>query len=258
MWHILLESETDNAYLYNLSAFEVNLQGNSKVVNYIKDVWLTPYKEMFISAWRDTYMHFGNVTTNRAESQHSKLKRYLGTSQSDLESAVSFIHQLIQGQLTSIKVSLEKSKNIVQHRFKTEQFRELWGFISIDAFNLISLEFERSTVVGEDVYSCRCKLRTSNGLPCAHELAIYTNEGRPIPLGCIDEFWKKLDLLPCVSPRDGDINCSVDLQMFVEQFQHQSRPGKVSWLRKLREIINPSITALLQPVVKTNIRGRPS
>ncbi|XP_038702575.1 uncharacterized protein LOC119999129 [Tripterygium wilfordii] len=153
MWHTLLESETKNAYLYNLSALEVNLQKYLKVVNCIKDEWLTPYKEMFISAWRDTYMQFGNVTTNRVESQHSKLKRYLGTSQSDLELAVSSIHQLLQ---------------------------------------------------------------------------------------------------------DDDIDCSVELQIFIEQFKHQSRLDKVSLLRKLRELINPSITTLLQLVVKTNIHGRPS
>ncbi|XP_038715075.1 uncharacterized protein LOC120008774 [Tripterygium wilfordii] len=199
-------SETENAYVYNLSAHEKILQNYSKVMNYIKDVWLTPYKEMFIFAWIGTYMHFGNLTTNRAESQHSKLKRYLGTPQSDLESAVSSIHQLIHDQFTTIKASLEKSKKNVQHRFKTDLFLELWGFVSVDALNLIWLEFEWSKVIGEDIYSCGCKLRTSNGLPCAHELAIYTNEDRPIPLACIDKFWKKLDLLPSVSPINDDID----------------------------------------------------
>ncbi|XP_038695464.1 uncharacterized protein LOC119992742 [Tripterygium wilfordii] len=224
MWHTLIESETKNAYMYNLFDLQIILQNYSKVLHYIKDVWLTPYKEMFISAWTDTYMHFDNLTTNRAKSQHSKLKRYLGTPQSNLESAMSSMHQLIQ----------------------------------VDALNLIWLEFEWSKVVGEDIYSCRYKLRTSNGLSCAQELAIYTNEDHPIPLSCIDKFWKKLDLLPSVSPVNDEINCSVELQMFTEQFKHQSRPSKVSLLTKLREIINPSITALLQPVVKTNIRGRPS
>ncbi|XP_038679431.1 uncharacterized protein LOC119980706 [Tripterygium wilfordii] len=153
--------------------------------------------------------HQQSCYSQLAENQHSKLKRHLGTSQSDVESTVSSIHQLLQ-------------------------------------------------VVGEDVYSCICKLCTSNELPCAHELAIDTNEGRPTPLACIDKFWKKLDLLPCVSPEDDDLNCSVELQMFTKQFKHQSRPGKVSLLRKLRELINPSITALLQPVVKTDICGHPS
>ncbi|XP_038711745.1 uncharacterized protein LOC120005936 [Tripterygium wilfordii] len=205
MWHILMESETDNAYVHNLSALEIILQNYSKVKNYIKDVWLMLYKEMFISAWTDTYMHFGNLTTNKAESQHSKLKLYLGTPQSDLESAVSSIHQLIQV-----------------------------------------------------IYSCGCKLRMSNRLPCAHELAIYTNEDCPIPIACIDKFWKKLDLLPSVSPVNDDIDCSVEQQMFAEQFKRQSKPDKVSLLRKLREIINPSITSLFEPVVKTNISGCPS
>ncbi|XP_038693779.1 uncharacterized protein LOC119991505 [Tripterygium wilfordii] len=171
IWHTLLESENENAYVYNLYNHEIILQSYSTIMNYLKD------------------------------------------------------------------------------------FQELRGFVSIDALNLIWVEFERSKVLGEDIYSCGCKLRTSYGLPCAHKLAMYMNEGHPIPLACIDKFWKKLDLLSCVSLEDDDIDCNVKLQMFQEQFKHKSRPGKVSLLRKLREIINPSITTLLDPVVKTNTYG---
>ncbi|XP_038704722.1 PKS-NRPS hybrid synthetase CHGG_01239-like [Tripterygium wilfordii] len=187
-WNTLVESENEIAYVYNLSHLEVILQNYAVVFSYIKDVWLTPYKEMFVSAWTNTYLHFGNLTTNRVESQHAKLKKYLGSSQLDVESVVSLIHQLVQAQFTSIKASLEKSRHIVQHRFNTVQFRELRGFVSIDALDLIFQESDQSKFIGEDSYACGCKLRTIYGLPCAHELSIYINDGQPIPLASIDAF----------------------------------------------------------------------
>ncbi|XP_038717233.1 uncharacterized protein LOC120010514 [Tripterygium wilfordii] len=257
-WNMLVESENEIAYVYNLAHLEVILQNYAFVVNYIKDVWLTPYKEMFVSAWTNTYLHFGNLTTNRVESQHSKLKKYLGSSQSDVKSIVSCIHQLVQAQATSIKASLEKSRHLVEHRFNTDQFRELRGFVSIDALNLIFNESEQSKVVREDSYACGCKLRTIYGLPCEHELSIYVNDSQPIPLASIDAFWKKLDLSPCVSLRDDDIDCTVELQMFAEQFKRHSQPRKFSLLRKIREIIKPSTTIVQDPIVLKSTRGRPS
>ncbi|XP_038719826.1 PKS-NRPS hybrid synthetase CHGG_01239-like [Tripterygium wilfordii] len=188
-WNTLVESKNEIAYVYNLSHLE----------------------EMFVSAWTNTYLHFRNLTTNRVESQHAKLKKYLGSSQSDIEFVVSLIHQLVQAQFTSIKASLEKSRHIVQHWFNTVQFRELRGFVSIDALDLIFQESDQSKFVGEDSYACGCKLRTIYRLPCAHELSIYINDSQPIPLASINAFWKKLDLSPCASLRDDDIDCTIEL-----------------------------------------------
>ena len=123
---------------------------------------------------------------------------------------------------------------------------------------MILNEFERSKDVGEVSYKCGCRLRTSYVLPCAHEQAIYLNNGHPIPIDSIDTFWRKLDLSPCVSLQDDDIDCDVELQVFTEQFKQQTRHGKFSLLRKLREIITPSTTSIRKPAVKTNTRGRPS
>ncbi|XP_038679422.1 uncharacterized protein LOC119980699 [Tripterygium wilfordii] len=176
-------------------------------------------QEMFVSAWNDKYLHFGNQTTNRVESQHAKLKRYLESSLSDLVTSLSFIHQVIQSQDIAIKARIERSKN-----------------------------------AGEVSYICGCQLRTSYGLPCAHEQAIYLNDGLPLPIDSINNFWRKLDLSPCVSLQDDDI----DLQVFTEQFKQQPRHDKFSLLKKLREIITPSTTLIREPVVKTNTCGCPS
>ncbi|XP_038693805.1 uncharacterized protein LOC119991532 [Tripterygium wilfordii] len=236
MWTKLLESETENAYVCNLADLE----------------------EMFVSAWTNKYLHFGNQTTNRVKSQHAKLKRYLESSQSDLVTSLSFIHHVIQSQDIAIKANIEQSKTIVQHRFNIPHFQELCGFVSIHALHLILKKFEQSKNAGEVSYKCGCQIRTSYGLPCAHEQAIYLNDGQPIPINSIDNFWRKLDLSPCVSLQDDDIDCVVDLQVFTKQFKQQTRHGKFNLLRKLREIITPSTTLIREPVVKTNTCGRPS
>uniref|UniRef100_A0A251TBQ8 Protein FAR1-RELATED SEQUENCE n=1 Tax=Helianthus annuus TaxID=4232 RepID=A0A251TBQ8_HELAN len=51
--------------------------GRSDVLDYLYDVWLKDYKEKFVSAWTNTVPNFGQHTTNRVESQHSKFKRYI-------------------------------------------------------------------------------------------------------------------------------------------------------------------------------------
>ncbi|XP_038702578.1 uncharacterized protein LOC119999133 [Tripterygium wilfordii] len=227
-------------------------------MKYLKDVWLTPYKELFVFAWTDRYLYFGNHTTNRVKSQHAKMKRYLCSSQSDLERSMSCIHHVILSQDIAIKASIERSQTIVQHQFNIQHLQDLCDFVSIEALNMMLMEFEWSKDVGHIAYKCECHLHKSYGLLCAHEQAMYVSKGHTVPLDAIDKFWRKLDLLQCQLLEEDDIDCSVDVQMFAEQFKQQIRHVKVSWLRKLREIFRPSTTSLREPAVKTNTRGRPS
>ena len=63
-------------------------------MDYLDRIWLTPHKEMFVSALPDQVLHFGNQTTNRVESQHSKLKNHLETTQADLKKILSHIQDV--------------------------------------------------------------------------------------------------------------------------------------------------------------------
>lgn len=216
MWTTVLESKNESTYVSNAERLEVVLQKFPTVLQYLKNVWLTPYKEMCVSAWTDKYLYFGNHTTNRVESQHAKLKRYLCSSQSDLERSIIWIHQLIQSQDTAIKASIERSRTIIPHRFNIYYFQDLRGLVSIEALDLIWIEFEQSKNVGEADYRCSCQIRRSYGLPCAHELVMYVSKGQTIPLDAIDRFWRKLDLFPCESLEEDDIDCNADVQMFTE------------------------------------------
>ncbi|MFQ6652920.1 hypothetical protein Gotur_024568 [Gossypium turneri] len=46
--------------------------------------------------------------------------------------------------------------------------------------------------------------------------------------------------------------------MFKENFTKQSKVGKKSLLRKLRDIFQPSKTLIKEPTIQKNMRGRPT
>ena len=213
---------------------------------------------MFISAWVDQFLNFGNHTTNRVESQHAKLKIYIESPKTELEIFLSHIHQVIQSQDTSIKASFEMSRNIRKRRLEKPHFQNLWGFVSFYALDMIFNEYERSFETSVFSEQCGCKLRTSHGLPCAHEQALYTCQGIPIPLDAIDVFWKKLDFSPSVSAQYDDIQCDDEAQMFREHFNKQSGSGRKSMLKELTDMLTPSKTLFREPSVHKTSRGRPS
>ncbi|GKA26051.1 FAR1-related sequence 5-like protein [Tanacetum coccineum] len=53
-------------------------------LSYVDEQRLNKYKEMFVSAWTDQSLNFGNHTSNRAESQHAKLKFHVSKEALDL------------------------------------------------------------------------------------------------------------------------------------------------------------------------------
>ncbi|TYH19848.1 hypothetical protein ES288_A05G384400v1 [Gossypium darwinii] len=92
---------------------------------YPDQVWLSKYKEMFVSVWIDRHLNFGERTMIRAESQQAKLKKYLCAKNSSLDKFVGCINQTVKSQLTSIYESFEKSRIVLKHRHNLPCFRLL-------------------------------------------------------------------------------------------------------------------------------------
>ena len=51
-------------------------------------------KELFVEAWTSQHKHFGVTVTSRIEGGHSCLKKFLGTSKSDLFGVIKVISML--------------------------------------------------------------------------------------------------------------------------------------------------------------------
>ncbi|KAJ0744143.1 putative OTU domain, FHY3/FAR1 family protein [Helianthus annuus] len=218
------------------------------VLDYLNSTWLNKYKEMFVSVWTNECLHFGNQTTNRAESQHAKLKKFLNSVNCTLDKIVRHIDEVVNSQYTIVKDSFEKSRTVLMHKHNLPMLKLLHGSVSHEALDIIIAErhLKRS--------HCRCQVRKCYGLPCACEISKYKKAGQSIPLDSVDEFWRKLEL-PVYCE---DITCDVELENFKQAFDNRSMPGKKSLLQKLKALTNPSIPFLEEPDVKKNTRGRPT
>ena len=156
----------------------------------------------------------------RAESSHAKLKRQLGSSQGSFVLCWNEIHALLELQHTDINASFQKSLIVVQHKLKHEDFKQLRGFISQTALELIFEQSNRANFVGIDVVACGCVIRHTHGLPCAHEIAEYKRDFRPIPLSSVDSHWRKLSIAPTYASNNHsfDVSCEAELELFKKRF----------------------------------------
>lgn len=200
----------------------------------------------------------------RAETTHAKLKRLLGVPQGDFETFWTKVHALLELQHIEIKASFERSLTIVQHNFKDPIFEDIRGSVSLNAMNIILGEFKRAESIGLDVSACGCVFRCTHGLPCAHEIARYKQENKPIPLFSVDPHWKKLDYVPITLDTTLELSFTAEIEMFVRRFKETDGPGKLYLLKKLRELTNPATTSnsaatlRVEHEVKTKTQGQPS
>ncbi|KAL7180713.1 hypothetical protein ACSBR1_039722 [Camellia fascicularis] len=193
--------------------------------------WLDTYKSKFVTTWTDTFMHFGNSTTNRVESSHAKLKRYLGSSQGNFEANWTRIHNLLD-------------------------FKELRGNVSITALEIILAESKQASSVGIDITACGCVVRRTHGLSCAHEIANYMRKNRSIPLTSVYSYWTKLDILSTPHTVSEEWTCTPELELFAKRFEEVDPDVKRLLLQKLRELAKPNCTFLIESKVKSNPRGQ--
>nr|GEW83862.1 hypothetical protein [Tanacetum cinerariifolium] len=101
--------------------------------------------------------------------------------------------------------------------------------------------------------------QTTNRVESQHaKLKLYLDSAQSDLLTAV--FWRKLNLSPCASLGDDDLGCQVKVEVenFNTEFKKQSRAGKKSLLRKMKEITTPSETSLNEPTTQKATGGRSS
>ncbi|XP_050386961.1 protein FAR1-RELATED SEQUENCE 11 isoform X1 [Argentina anserina] len=256
-WNVLVTSPTEKDFVQELAVLQSEFSNYTEVLNYVTNTWLNPFKERFVAAWTDMIMHFGNVASNRAESAHSKLKRQLGLSQGNFEGSFEKIHALLELQHTDIKASFENSLTVVQHSSWPSEFKHLRGVVSTFALDKVLSQFKLGTSMNNDDLNCGCVIRCTHGLPCAHELAKYTRDCRPIPLESVDPHWRKLHMSPTsdLSNETIDVDEFPELELLQYFFSKASADNRLMLRKRVRELV-PSLTTLVEPGVKSRTRGQ--
>ncbi|KAL5165381.1 hypothetical protein HKD37_18G050514 [Glycine soja] len=237
-----------------LKKFEVACTPWPIFVDYVKETWIIPHKEKFVSAWTNKVMHLGNTTTNRVESAHSSLKRLLQNSIGDLCSVWDAVNNMITLQHTQIKTSFETSTHVFGHVFQKTLYRRLLGMVSRYALNQIVVEFERVHYAGKNPSSCGCVVRTTLGLPCACELSKYV--GGCIPLDSIHMFWRRLSFLD-QGLSEPEVGIKDVMETIYQKFEELDVCGKFTLRSKLWEIAHPDQNSMCPPPAKVNTKGAP-
>lgn len=139
---------------------------------------------MFVSAWTDKNLNFNQRTTNRVESQHANLKKYLKNANTSLDRVVDFVEEVVESQYVEIRLtfgtSLTKIMNphrLVRNCNGREIFAELYRKVSLKALDLMEKEVDRIRTLRKNNETCTCQLYTSCGLPCACRLERMICEG---------------------------------------------------------------------------------
>ncbi|KAH1203736.1 PKS-NRPS hybrid synthetase [Glycine max] len=206
-----------------LKKFEIACAPWPMFVDYVKETWIIPHKEKFVSAWTNKVMHLGNTTTNRVESALSSLKRLLQNSIGDLGSVWDAMNNMIALQHTEIKASFETSTHVVGHVFQKTLYRRLLGMVSRYALNQIAAELERVDYAGKNPSSCGCVVRTT------------------LDLGLSE---------PEVGIKDV-------METIYQKFEELDVCGKFTLRTKLWEIAYPNQNSMCPPPAKVNTKGAP-
>ncbi|OVA14298.1 hypothetical protein BVC80_9021g23 [Macleaya cordata] len=237
-WESLWKAKTKDEYMNAFADFLMAWVARYPAcIAYLRDTWLV-HKEQFVLAWTQKIKHFGNTTIDRVESEHGQLKKHLGSSLGNFIVCWEAMHNMINNQIVQIKASFEKSLTMVKHEHHAPAFDELRNHVSHHALELIQLELNRLEDVDIDVTSCMCMLRSTHGLPCAHELIQYANEGRPIRLSAIDPQWKQLSVVPLVEKRI-DFDFLPEVQLLRQRWIEAPEPERCSLVQKIKEIAMP-------------------
>ncbi|XP_035845780.1 protein FAR1-RELATED SEQUENCE 5-like [Helianthus annuus] len=227
------------------------------VFNYMYDNWLKDYKEMFVFAWTDKRRNFGNRTTNRVESQHTNLKRYV-LDRSSLDRVVGCVREIVETQFSEIRKTFRESIEKRMNHHKHPLYQHLLGKVSHTALDLLNGEAIRKLDVLKRFHSsCGCQMWYSCGLPCACRIGKYMREERPIQLEDIDVFWRKLNF-QCCKLIDDDVDVVEELNIVRQQLESHPPAQQKSLMSKIKAVLTPKKSTKKPPVVQQNTRRRPT
>ncbi|XP_074346198.1 protein FAR-RED IMPAIRED RESPONSE 1-like [Apium graveolens] len=175
-WTNLIQSPDKLSFCRNMSLFEAQYADRGSLLNYMNTAWI-PYKERFVFAWTNNFMHLGNHVTSRAEGAHTVLKQYLNISTGDFRDVKDKISLAIENQYQEIKIRVASEKVRIPHKFRIPLFQEFICHISVFALSQLYKKYGLATMPGVSTITCKSHFSNSMGLPCAHKIRELDKEG---------------------------------------------------------------------------------
>ncbi|KAL6557107.1 hypothetical protein OROMI_017457 [Orobanche minor] len=227
-WHKVYMSSDTGSFEHEWKLLVDKYKSYPKVIEYLWSTWLLPYSDLFVYAWTNNYMHLGCRSSQRVESAHSRLKKYLGDTMSSIDTSVEKIDKMLILEFGDIKASFERARIMRCHNFNDHLYENLLGCVSLEALHLISDELKK--IDGQYLDNCSCSFKFIYGLPCKHRLLFFQSQFFSIPLDEIHCHWKR----------------KMDPTM------------RYHMLDKMIDMVDPSNCKFQEPPYNTKNKGRPS
>lgn len=100
-----MNSDIEQAYIDNCNRFKAVCDKFLMFLEYVETTISSLAKEKVGKFWVNQVMHMRNTTTNIAEFAHSRLKKYLTSSMSNLSTNWKSVHNMLELQYTQIHTS---------------------------------------------------------------------------------------------------------------------------------------------------------
>lgn len=171
-WHRLAYCPDESAYDENWARLIKLLKDRSQVVEYLQKNVL-PHRQLFMTAWAGKSAHLGNISSSRAESGHSFIKKYVMTNRMNMAKVFQTLCGAIDRQLEQVVSGLShEMTKWLSH--VPPCFRPLRGKISCHAASIAKeqyLKLKQMEKDGEDLKDpCTGTFTTSMGIPCSHQI----------------------------------------------------------------------------------------
>ena len=84
-WNNIVYSNNINKFEEQLFEFKEKYNSDNNIITYIEDTQINNYKEKFIIAYTNNYLHFSSTSSSRVEGAYSIIKKYLLVSTSNID-----------------------------------------------------------------------------------------------------------------------------------------------------------------------------
>ena len=192
-WKFIVELLTQELYANALVGFQDVCSDFPLFLKYPMTT-LNEVKEKIVRVWTYHVLYLGCRTTNKVESVHGLVMKYLDNSVGDLGTCWEKMHDMLVFQFTAIQTSFGQSVTVLEHRFKdVTLYSGLGGHVSRYVLDNIALEESRCRgTLCMDKEICGCVQRTSYGQPRACEITTKIFEDKPILFDEIQLHWHRL------------------------------------------------------------------
>ena len=147
-----------------------------EIIDYLNKVWY-PVKKRVFSAWTSRVRHYGNASSQRAESMHSAIKKELPTRKGHWNDVVFYLRIYLKDHNRRVKQSIEAGRHKGRLKHQRPLLMQVNGEISQWAIERVKQHAEQQGVSvskglrrDRTLKPCTDTFTQTLGLPCAHRV----------------------------------------------------------------------------------------